>query len=90
MTFAVVAEGPEDMTYKWLKDGVPIDDVSAKTKSSTFTITSFLPAKHKGSYQCIVSSDYDGSVDIAMSKSAELKGSQIRSCIVLYACVARI
>ena len=74
MTFAVVAEGSDYLTYEWLKDGAPISDPSAKTKSSTYTIPSFLPAEHKGSYQCIVSSDYDGSVDLAMSKSAELKG----------------
>ena len=74
VTFAVVAEGSDYLTYEWLKDGAPISDPSAKTKSSTYTIPSFLPAEHKGSYQCIVSSDYDGSVDLAMSKSAELKG----------------
>ena len=75
VTFAVVAEGSEHLTYEWLKDGVPISDPSAKAKSSIFTIPSFLPAEHKGRYQCIVSSDYDGSVDLAMSKPAELKGN---------------
>ena len=75
VTFAVVAEGSEYLSYEWLKDGVTINDPTAKAKSSIFTIPSFLPEKHKGSYQCIVSSDYDGSVDLAVSKSAELKGS---------------
>ena len=69
LTFAVVAEGSNDLSYEWLKDGVPTRDPSLKVKSSIFTIPSFLPAEHKGSYQCIVSSDYDGSVDLAMSKS---------------------
>lgn len=76
VTFAVVAEGSEHLSYEWLKDGVSISDPSVKAKSSIFTIPSFLPAEHKGSYQCIVSSDvYDGSVDLAMSKPAELKGN---------------
>ena len=74
VTFAVVAEGPEYLTYEWLKHSVPISDLSAKARSSTFTIPSILLVEHKGSYQCIVSSDYDGSVDLAMSKPAELKG----------------
>ena len=81
MTFAVVAEGSNDLSYEWLKDGVPIRDPSVKARSSIFTIPSFLPAEHKGSYQCIVSSDYDGSVDLAMSKPAELKGNTL---IVVY------
>ena len=74
MTFAVVAEGPEYLTYEWLKHSVPISDLSAKARSSTFTIPSILLVEHKGSYQCIVSSDYDGSVNLAMSKPAESKG----------------
>ena len=75
VTFAVLAEGSEHLTYEWLKDGEPISDPSVKARSSIFTIPSFLPAEHKGRYQCIVSSDYDGSVDLAMSKPAELKGN---------------
>ena len=75
MTFAVVAEGSEYLSYEWYKDDVPINDPSVKTRSSIFTIPSFLPAEHKGSYKCVISSDYDGSVDIAVSKPAELKGN---------------
>ena len=74
VTFGVVAEGPGQLSYEWLKDGVPIND---KSTSCVYTIESFVPAEHKGSYQCIVSSDGDDasqSVDLAMSLKAELKG----------------
>ena len=76
VTFAVVAEGPGLLSYEWLKDGVPIGH---KSTSPVYTIEFFLPAKHRGSYQCIVSSDCDDDsqsvhVDLAMSMKAELKG----------------
>lgn len=82
VTFTVLAEGSEQLSYEWLKDGAPItDNPSAKSKSYTLTIDSFLPAEHKGRYQCIVSTDYDTSVDLAMSKVAELKGNKFTATV---------
>ena len=75
VTFGVVAEGPGELSYEWLKDGVPIND---KSTSCVYIIESFVPAEHTGTYQCIVSSDGDDasqSVDLAMSLKAELKGN---------------
>ena len=86
VTFTVLAEGSEQLSYEWLKDGAPIDNPSAKLKSSTLTINSFLPAEHKGRYQCIVSSDYGASVDLAVSKVAELKGKKFTSTHLLCCC----
>lgn len=77
MTFAVLAEGSDRLSYTWTKDGASIEDPSLKSTSSTFTIDSFLPGDHKGHYQCIVSgeSDDDGIVEVEKSKIAELKGT---------------
>lgn len=86
VTFSVVVEGrSESLSYEWLKDGAPINvsDSSGKVaKSATFIIPSFLAAEHKGSYRCIVSSDYDGSVDLAVSKPAVLRGNGLFIVVV--------
>lgn len=81
---SVVAEGPADdaqLSYEWLKDDVLIADKAA-ANSSIFTIEMFSP-EHVGSYQCIVSCDSEGSVDIAVSNKATLRGKPMRCWITV-------
>ena len=72
MTFAVVAEGCEQLSYEWCKDGKQLD-----CQSPTLTIESFLPAKDKGNYKCIVTGAFDDTVIIANSNTGQLKGRSI-------------
>ena len=76
VTFAVVAEGCEQLSYEWWKDGKQLD-----CQSPILTIESFLPAQDTGSYRCIVTGAYDDTVFITNSNTGHLKGRYITELI---------
>ena len=81
VTFALLMEHSEHLSYQWFKDGEPFNHQVMKSSSSIFTIDSFLPVEHKGKYECLVSRENeqnDGIVEFEKSKVVELKGKAIQ------------
>ena len=75
VTLSVSIEGPDALSYQWIKDDILIADDSALANltgvtTDTLHISSLLP-EHVGSYKCLVSNQ-SGSLE---SDAAELTGN---------------